>query len=365
MLTASLAQGSEATDYNVGSVFRTIYESVGIELEGIWAALLSGADADIRQVLFDLLGTPSGDASPASALVQFSVATAPANAISIPQGTIVAVPNSTLQYVTQASGSIPSGQTSSSSIVALCQTVGAVGNVPAGVITQIISPVSLLQANVSVTNPNPVINGANALSDMQRAALAQQELSQLHRGSTDALEAGALNVTVTDSYGNVTEKVTKAQAVPTATPGEADLYLYNGTAYSATPGAGASAALLANATNEINGYIDAQGIVHYGWAVAGQVVNISAVTEVQENVTVAITPAAGLTVAALTSPVQNAITTFFSNLDIGDGLSLSLLVQAVLQTAGVADAAITGPSSSVAGVNGTLLFAGTITVNSQ
>jgi uncharacterized phage protein gp47/JayE len=363
LLSTALAQGSQVTDYNPGSVFRTIHEAVGVEIEGLWSALLSEADSDIRQVLYSLLDVPLGLATAATAQVVFSVGTAPSSAIPIPAGTIVGVPNSTLQYVTQSAGSIPSGQTSSGTLIAVCQTLGTIGNVPANSITQIITPLSLLQAGVTVTNPQPVTNGQNQMTDIERAAQAQRYLAQLHRGSADALEAGALLAVVTDAYGNVTESVTKAQAVPSGTLGQANLYVYNGTPYSSTAGAGASSALIAAVQNEMTGYTDASGTLHYGYAVAGQQVIVSAVTESQVNVTVNITPVAGQTLAALVSPVTNAINSFFAALDIGQGLSLSLLTQAILQVPGVADASVTSPTSPIAGVNGTLLFAGTITVN--
>ncbi len=362
MLSVALAQGGGPTDVNPGSVFRTTQEASGIEIEGLWNALLTEADSAIRNSLYEILNVPPPQPTTATTILTFSVAAAPASTITIPQGTLVTVPNSTIQFATTAQATIAT-TTTSTTVAASCQTSGTTGNVQAGSLTQIVSPLALLQAGVSVTNTAAATNGANAPSELERAALAQQKLRQLARGTAAALEGGALLAVVTDSYGNITERVTKAQAVAGGTAGTATVYIYNGTPYSSTAGASASSALITATQQEINGYTDTSGVVHQGWAVSGQQVTVDGATETQQAVTVSITPASGLTTLALTSPITNSLQDLFNNLDIGNGLLLSQIIQAVLNTAGVADVTVSTPSASVAGVSGTLLMLGTVTVN--
>ena len=363
MLSTAIAQNSGLTDFNEGSVFRTGIEATAIEIEGIYAAQLEGTDRAIRDAIYSILSVPPALPTSATAILTFAISPAPSSGttIVIPVGTLVAVPNSSIQFAVTAQGQLTNSVTSAN-LSATCQTPGTVGNVQASSLTQILSPLSVLQAGVTVTNSAAVTNGAAAPSQLQRAADAQRQLQELKRGTNNALEGGALKAQVLDTYGNVTEQVVKAQAVAGGTAGTATLYIYNGTSYSSTSGAGASSALITATENEINGYTDAQGNIHYGWAVSGQQVTVDAVTEAQQAVTVSILPQSGLTVSTLTSVVTNSITNFFNNLSIGDGVSVGLLLQAVLATAGVADAAITVPSASVAGTAGTLYFAGTITV---
>lgn len=334
--------------------------SAAVLMEQIYADVSVQKDQAIEGALYSILGITNLPAAPASGPVTFSVPSAASSSITIPSGTVVGLQGLTVTYATTQDATIPSGSTSVT-VPVVCTQAGSVGNVPAGSITAIVSPSSLLQQGVSVTNPYPLLNGRDAETDEQKAARAQQVLARLHRGDKEAVEFGALQAKVLDANGNVIEQAVKAQAVAGSTPGTCVVYVYNGTPYGSSTGA-ASSALLQAVQNELNGYQDSQGNIHYGYLVAGQQATVQAATESQVNVTVTPVLQPGYTLSQVTSTIQANIQDYFNNLDIGDGVSLSAIAQACLQVPGVIDVTVNAPTTAPAATAGTLYMLGTVTV---
>jgi hypothetical protein len=218
-----------------------------------------------------------------------------------------------------------------------------VTNVPANTITALVNPVS----GISVTNQSSqaIVAGANAETETQTQARLANTVNSIHRGDAQAIEVGLLNpsnTALTDSSGNITEEITKALALDFSA-GNAYIYIYDGTT------ASASSALISLAQKVVNGYTDVNGVVHIGYKSAGVIATVYAAILNPVNVSVAVLPSSGYTLSMVTSAVTSAINSFFSALDINDGVSLTLLLSAIVKVPGVSDAQLSTPTTALTG----------------
>jgi uncharacterized phage protein gp47/JayE len=348
------------TDANPGSVLSTIMEAVSVELEKVQNDILVETDQGIESAPYSILQTTNLPAQAAYGPVTLSVPTAPPSSIPIPEGTTVATSNSAITYTLDSAVAIAAGTTSVSGTVT-CTTPGTQGNVVAGAISVILSPTSVIAAGVQVTNPYAFTTGANAETNAEKSARAQQAFASLHRGDQYALEYGALQAYVAGANGQVVEQVVKSQAVTGASAGSATVYIYNGTPYGSSTGT-ASSALVSACQNELDGYVDATGKTHLGWIVVGQVATATAATASVVNVSATLVLAPGYALSAIQGAVTQALQNYFSTLDIGSAVSLTAMGRSIIQVPGVVDAAITVPSTAPAATNGTIYLLGTVTL---
>ncbi len=325
----------DVTNFNLGSLVRGLMDALGAE-----AALIEQETVD--QVAQATLNAPYAiwqvAPRPAVASVyQLQFANSTSSAIPVTQGYVATISGSSLQWATQSPLTVPANSTAT--VNAVCSQTGSQTNVPANTITVLASPI----AGLTVTNPSgqAIIQGADAETETQTQARLSDRVASVHRGDPKALKVGALTAYIADSAGNVTEQVVKAIA-PDLAAGKAVVYGSNGVG-------AMSSALLTQLQNVVNGYTDSAGVVHSGYKAAGVI--CTAYDAVQNAVTVAVQvlPQPGQTLAGITPQVQSAIQTFFAQLDIGQGLSISNLILAIRQVPGVADVLITSPSASLAG----------------
>lgn len=338
-ITALTTSTQQATNFNVGSLNRALIDAFSAESSVIEQQIEDQVASAILSALYQLLGLQPSGAVGSTYLIQFSLSASAASSVSLAEGTAVTIPGSTLQWLTGQSLTLAPG--TSSNITASCSTTGSITNVPANTITQLVVPIS----GVSVTNPSaqPTVQGRDAETQVQLQAQLSQSVNALHRGDYSALEAGALTSQLVDASGNPTEQVVKALEVDALTAGEAYLYVFNGSGPM-------SSALLTQTQNIVNGYTDTGGVVHIGYKAAGVWVYVTDAPETTVNVAAAILPKSGYTLAAVTPGVQGAIQDYFTNLDLGSGVSVTQLAYAILAVSGVADVQITSPTSSLAAV---------------
>lgn len=336
MLAAISTSTSEVTNFNVGSLVRSLVDAYSAEAAQIEQEIEEQVSTAIINAIYQLLNmTPTG-AVGSTYLLQFTLSPSATSSVTIPAGTAVATPNSTLQWTIGQSIMLSPGQ--SATVTATCTTTGSQTNVPANTITQLVTPI----AGVTVTNLSgqPVIPGRDAETQVELQARAANAINQLHRGDAGALEAGALTSQLVDASGNPTEQVVKALAVDSLTPGLCYVFVNNGVGPM-------SQALLQQTQQIINGYVDNNGVVHIGYKAAGVTATVLDAPQTVVNVSVEVLPSNGYTLAMVQDSVNQAIQDFFANLDLGQSLSLSQLYFAILAVPGVADVLITSPSSSL------------------
>jgi uncharacterized phage protein gp47/JayE len=353
------ATTTKISDYNVGSVARSLIEAPAIEIESLYLQMLNGLIESIPVAVYRSFNFDRLPASAAYTVVTFTASPSPAPAaIPIPAGTRVRIPGSTVTYTTDAAVSIAQGGTTAA-VRVTAQQAGQVGNTLAGTITDVVDSVP----GVTVTNLDPVVSGRDEETDDQRYLRFQDFIRSIARSHIDGIRFAALSAVVTDGAGNVTEHVQQAIVYEpfitdnTQPLGYVNVWIWNGVDT-------ASAALVLEAQKIIDGYQDASGQRVIGYKAAGVVVAVAAVTATNVNVTLTVTPEAGYAFADLKAPVEAAIRDYIFALPIGDDLLKNELIRVAMSVPGVYDIAISAPAGDTAAAINVKLLPGTIAASS-
>lgn len=338
-IAAITTSTSEVTNFNPGSVVRSLVDGFSAEAAVLEQEIQDQVSTAILNSVYQLLNIQPSGAVGSTYLLTFSLSSSASSSQTLASGTTVTIPNSSLQWAISQSITISPG--GNQQVTATCTSTGAITNVPANTITQLVNPVS----NVTVTNASaqPVVLGRDAETQVELQAQLANAINQLHKGDSSACEVAALGSQITDASGNPTEQVVKALEVDSNTKGLAYVFVYNGVG-------AMSQALLTQTQNLMDGYTDTNGNKIVGAKAAGVTVTVLDAPETTVNVDVAILPKYGYDITTIKPNVQNAIDTFFTNQDLGQSLSLSQLYYAILSAQGVADADITSPASTLAAV---------------
>jgi uncharacterized phage protein gp47/JayE len=318
------------TDWNEGSIIRTILEAVAQEQARQYLGFLIGINEAQEESAYTTFGFDRLPAARAYGQVLFardvSGAVDPNTAVVVPKGSIVSVAGSTsFRYELQNDVTLTADAPNVlGTVVAI--SAGAVYNVAAGAI-------DTLESNVpgvaSVTNPRAFITGSDAESDGQRRARFAQFLTGIHRATRDAILFGVKQATVVDADGFIVEQVLKANTIEVG-PGTIYVYINNGVS-------GASLDLQTAAQNQLSGYTDQNGVQHPGWKAAGITSVVFIATEVPIDVEVTIEIEDGRVGSVVSAQVAKAIQDYFATLDVGDTVRIESIKMAVRRTAGVLD----------------------------
>jgi len=212
------------------------------------------------------------------------------------------------------------------SAIAHCSAVGTAGNVAAGVVTTIPTPIPD-DATATVTNADRFVGGAATETDDAYRARAQAYPLTLRRGTVAALEEGALSVPGV-SYVTVDESSLATDAT---------VYVYVG-----DPDGRGNAALASLVATELE-----------NWRAAGVLVETVAAAREEVAVSVAVTVKAGAGTDALKSAIRAALLAYTDTLPSGSQMYLSALESAAIRVSGDvrgAIAIITGGVPSTDGV---------------
>lgn len=256
------------TDFNVGSVARTMIEAPAIEIDELYQQMLAGLVEGIPTAVYRSFDFPLLPAVAASGLARFSAPAGHADAVVLPVGVRVAS-DSAVEYRTVEAAVIAVGQTSVEVLVSAVAP-GSGGNALPDAVTRLISPISGVSA---VTNPAALSNGRGAETEAERKLRFAEFIQSLARGTVGSLIFAAKAAKVTDPTGATTlERV--ARVAVREGPGHVRLYVHNG--------AGATSAQLVQAvTDRIEGGEDpATGTITPGYRPAGMRVDVEAMTEI-------------------------------------------------------------------------------------
>ena len=264
-----------------------------------------------------LIGSVS---SPPDSGTAFSVS----GPLSVPSGTQFSIPNTQKIYATTASYSMPASD-SSVAIIAQSLTYGTSGNTPAGTITNFVTPLSGFS---SATNAADFLNGRDVETEEEWRIRFNQTLAKLSRGTLDSIKYGLLSTSLVDTNGFIYESVKKSYVYEPST-NVVNAYVHNGSLTSSP-----SSALIATCQQIINGYIDNSGTVIPGYKPAGIPVTVYGANIQPQNVSVSIVSRAGYPISLLTGTINQEVTSYFSSLDISNGLGIASFNSIIATTAG-------------------------------
>lgn len=355
------ANTTRVTDFNVGSVVRTMLEASAAEIEELYLQAFLGLQEAIPVSVFQTFGFPALQAAAASGVVRFSTATPAVSAITIPAGSVVRIPTTQVSYATQADAFILTGQTYVDVLVA-CQQPGIIGNTDSATITEAVTAIAGIS---SVSNPQPLVNGREAETDDERKIRFQGYISTLARGTKAAVEYGAKTAKLTNSLGVVTEFVAYAGVVePWVTDNTQPIslikvYVHNGASATSAP-------LVAEAQRVIDGYFESDGVTlapGSGWKAAGVVCEVAAASDLPVNVTGSINVSPGFDAVAVKASCETAVRSYIQGLSVGaDVLKSEIIAIVKRDVSGVFNVTLSAPSADVAVASNAKAIAGTITL---
>lgn len=368
MLNRMKATQTKLTDFNVGSIVRTMLESVAAELDQLYQQMFNGLQQAIPVSVYNSFNFPALTAISASGLVQVNI-TPQQTPVLIPAGTQFTYPGSSNVYVSAQDTTIPAGN-SQVNVQVACSVTGAAGNITQG---KSFTPSPSIQGFVSATNLAGFVNGLDTETPDQRLIRFNAYISTLQRGTVAAIEYGLSTAYLTDVAGNIIERVALQLVVepylvdPTKPIALVNAYVHNGVG-------GTSSALVEQATKVISGYVDSSGKKVPGWKAAGIPVTIGAATEAPLNVTATVWIAAGYQWATVQAAVLSAISEYLIGLTIGNNGSnpagtdpvgtaqVASIVAAAMAVPGVTNFTMSAPAADVLSSTGTKIMPGTITL---
>lgn len=363
-LGGSIDTAGRVTDFNAGSVARSLLEAIALRFEALDAATYLALQRALPTILFEAFGEGDGVATavgfpalpalPASGVVRFTRATGGTGDITIPVGTRLTVPGTggvpPKVFLVTVEVTLPDGAPIAETL-ATAQRIGSIGNTPANtmVLTDGIPGIA------SATNPGAILNGADAETDAARRVRFTAYLRNLARAQFGGLEVGASQARIL-SAGTIIEQVRFARAVLRPEKrGLVDLFLDNG-------GGTASPALVAVAQNLVDGVRLPSGARQAGYKAAGVVVVCKAVQPQLTPVTAEIRIDAGFSFAAVADAVRAAIDAYLFGLGVFQDLILADLIATIATVRGVADVVVITPTANVVAAQGMRLLPGTTTL---
>ena len=131
MILTARAHTERITDYNIGSVARTLLETPGLEIDALYQAMYFGLLDAIPIAIYEGFGFSALPALAASGYAVFTLDSARETDTLIPAGTLIRQPGHAMTWQTQADATIPAGETTATVLIAATVT-GAAGNRNAG-----------------------------------------------------------------------------------------------------------------------------------------------------------------------------------------------------------------------------------------
>lgn len=358
MLNRMRATTTKITDYNIGSVARTLVEAPAVEIDELYQQIFNGLMDGIPVATYNTFDFSLMPAVPASGTIAVNITAQPTNTL-ISSGTVFTPDGSSFTYTTASDVVIPAGQTTGN-VLASANTGGAATNLPDGVS---FSANPLPAGFVSATNVAAFSNGSDQETEDQRKLRFNQYIQTIQRGTNAALEYGAKQTVLYDANGIEIERVRSVSIVEpwltnnTQPISLVNVYVHNGVGST-------SAALVTQAQKVMYGYYDSNGNAVPGWKAAGVRVDLFAATEVLQNVLGALTPAAGYDAVSLNALAIAAISNYILSLDIGKPLMVSEITALVMAIPGVSNfiLATPVPTSDVSVAANQKIMPGTITI---
>lgn len=337
------------TDFQPGSVARTLVEAPASEIEELYMQMLLGLRDAIPVATFKSFGFDPLPASMAHGFVSMSLTPAPTVASSVPLGTTFRTADGR-SYVSTAAVAWPAG-TSMVRVPVRSTVAGTIGNVPAGAIT-----ITTLTGTASYVISNAAItNGRDPETDREREARFAEFIRSLSRGTLAACRYALSTVHILDENGNVDEYVTRIGLLEDY--GNVRYWIYSNKGI-------ASAELVSKANNVINGYTANDGTVVPGFRAAGVRIDVLAMVEraVPMSIQVGMFPGDELT-TAVRQAITDQYATSIRAIAPSETVFLKSIVEDMLAVDGVRTI-VPGGTENVACGPGEALVPGTLTITS-
>lgn len=342
MINRAKALQSKITDFRIGSVARTLFESPAAEIDELYQQMWIGLKEAIPVAIYNSFDFAALAAQPATGLVRVSIAPASVATV-VGAGSVFAPVGYSTSFVTRSDFVIPIGGSYVDCFVEALAP-GAVGSVVSGTPFNV-SPV--VPGAASVVALASFSSGSDLESEDRRKARFGAYILTLNRGTPAALRYGLSLAVAVNAAGDVIESAVFTKIIepylldPLQPVALVNCYIHNGVA-------GASSALIADAQKKIAGYTDINGVRVAGWKAAGVQVTVQAATDVPVAITGVITLVPGYVSADVIAAVQASMGEYVLGLDIGADALRAELIGAAMSIDGVANFILTVPAVDAA-----------------
>lgn len=338
---------TKITDYQPGSVSRTLVEGPAVEIEELYLQMFLGLREAIPVATFRSFGFDKLPAATAVGYVSVATLTPLAQDLLIPAGTEFTATDGR-SYLSTEEVTWPAG--SGIVLIPVAHSApGMSGNIAAGAITD--SP--FFDVGFTVSN-QAISNGRDVESDTEQEARFAEFVDSLSRGTDAACTYAAKQSRVLDIAGNIAEYVTRLGVE--AGGGRVRLYVYSNIGQP-------SAALLRDGQRRIDGWTAPEtGVVTAGYVAAGIRADVLAMSERAIPLAISVGMLPGYT---LTSSVEQQLADLFATairgVQPGETLYLGDLTEAMLSAVGVQQIVPASNENITCGVHEALI-PGTLTV---
>lgn len=263
-ITASMVNYAKATqdkltDFNVGSVNRTILESSAIEIEELYQRVFAGIVEAIPTAIYRSFQFETLAPAAAQGTLLITYDNPPLQGFVIPAETIFRANDSRKNYASTADVVVQAGEAITYAHV-VCTEPGIVGNMAADTVLE---PVNFSFPVSASVRSSDIATGTDGESDEERLARFNAYILSLNRGTISSVVYAASMAMRANASGTVREFVTKVGK--REQPGFVDIYLWGSNGLP-------SDELVAKAQTLIDGYIAEDGSYFPGYAPAGVLV---------------------------------------------------------------------------------------------
>ena len=333
MILTARAHTERITDYNAGSVARTLLEAPGLEIDALYQSMILNLLDAIPIAIYQGFNFAALPAMAATGFITFTTPQLAASPILIPAGTEVRVPGQLTTYQTQADATIPIGAMTVTVAIA-CTETGDIGNT--------LSNSVIAQASgfpLAVTNPEPISGGRGPETADERRLRFIRYLQSLARGTVASLDYIARTGQILSLTGLVMERVERVSIEET--PGHVNCWVYNGHGNT-------SLALRDNVARKIEGYWDepSQQLIP-GYRPAGMRVDVRAMIEQPINVQMELDVIAAWRTSTLQSQAADAIRAAILAEESLGSLRPAELINSVLLLPNIDGARLLSPTQSL------------------
>lgn len=360
-LTASMinwmkATQNKVTDFNVGSVARTLVEAPAAEIDELYQQMFIGLKEAIPVSVYNTFSFDLITEVPATGFIRVYV-DASLTPILVPAATTFTAVSNGTSYTSLNDVTITPGNLYADVLVT-CTLPGTIGNISAGE-TFTLEPV--INQITSASNSAPFASGIDAETDDDRKSRFNAYVSSLNRGTLAAIRYGLTLANLTDSSGNITERVVSSSIIEPWLTDElqpvslVNCYVHNGVGAT-------SAALVTRAQEVIYGYYDENGVAVPGWKAAGVKLLVYSATETTVPVTGTLTVLDGYDGPTLITLAEQAAYEYILSRGIGETVIKSELIALIMEIEGVYDTTLTAPAGNVTASAQVKLMPGTIAI---
>jgi hypothetical protein len=205
MINRARASQSKLTDFNEGSIARTLMESPAVEIEELYQRMFAGILDAIPVAIYRGFGFDMREPAKARGSIMITFGAALAVPFTLPAGAVFQNAATGYRYLLTAAATANVGATSLTVIVE-AENTGAIYNTAANAVSLVLG---ITLPTGSVITHSPITSGSDGESPIERATRFAEFIQSISRGTPKAVRYGASTAKIRNIAGEVIEYVSR------------------------------------------------------------------------------------------------------------------------------------------------------------